>query len=99
MLPRMSLSRLVLPAPLGPTSAANCPGCRCSETSSITGAPAYPNVTPRISKIGCISGLSMLLVLLNCRVYASDVGRIQLGNDGRIAAERLCNHTHIGGHE
>jgi hypothetical protein len=37
--PSTSLSRLVLPAPLGPTSATNCPWCRCSETSASTGVP------------------------------------------------------------
>ena len=41
----------------------------------------------------------MLLILLNSRIDTRHVGRIELGDDGRVAAQRLRHDFHVRGHE
>src|SRR4029450_7952608 len=43
--PRMSFNRVLLPPPVGPTSAANCPGVRHKSKSVNTGWLAYAALT------------------------------------------------------
>ena len=47
--PRMAFRSVLLPAPLGPTTATTCPRDTSMSTSRTIGGPApYPAVTPRI---------------------------------------------------
>src|SRR4029453_3732562 len=49
--PEMALSRVVLPAPLGPTMVTNSPSLTSSETSSRAWRPAYATLRPEIRRM------------------------------------------------
>src|SRR5580704_15325545 len=51
-MPMRLLSRVLLPAPLGPMIATISPGPTASETSRITGSPPYPEVMCSARRLG-----------------------------------------------
>src|SRR4051794_25238519 len=79
--PAMVASVVVLPAPLGPSSATTSPGATARSRSRTTGVPRYPACRPSTASIVSVAlaGNGGLRV-----VAAAEVG----GDDGRVLADR-----------